>query len=70
MKKHKVSKGVEYINCGDTLADLIERLTEAGVKDFSKVTIQMDFVSCQCDHGDDYCYCDSSYDNIRLEWEI
>lgn len=70
MKKNKVTKGAIYLNCGDTLDVLIKQLVDAGVKDYSKVSVQMNYVSCQCDHGDDYCYCDSSYNDIRLDWEI
>lgn len=61
---------IHYINSGDTLADLIARAIESGVteKDFSEVRVEMDYRSCcTCTDSDDYCYCDSAYDNVRLQ---
>ena len=65
----KLNHGSIYMETGMTLADVISQTLAAGVTDFSKVVYDRDYVSCQCDHGDSYCYCDSSYRDIRFDWE-
>lgn len=66
----KPTRGLIYLNEGETLTDIIKRLTDAGVTDFTKVRYDHDYVGCSADHGDGYCYCPSSYADSRLEWEI
>jgi hypothetical protein len=55
---------------GHTLQSVIDHLKEKGITDLSKVTISMDSTyGCSCG-TDDYCYCDPSYSDIRVQWEI
>ena len=65
----KLNSGCLYLEEGMTLTDVISKMLAAGVTDFSKVVYDHDYVGCQCDHGDSYCYCDSSYRDIRFNWE-
>lgn len=74
IKKTKpLKKGAVYLNYGMTLADVLTQLAEAGVTDFSKVRYDFESVSggCTC-NSDDYCYCDyeTTYKDIRFNWEI
>jgi hypothetical protein len=68
MSKSKQIKRAISIGNGDSLASIIEQLAEMGVTDFSKVSFGADSVGCQCDHGDSYCYCESSYSELRFEF--
>lgn len=65
----KTKKGAVYLESGMTLATVLSTLLAEGVTDFSKVRYDCDYVGCSCDHGDGYCYCPSSYDDIRFDWE-
>ena len=65
-----IKRGSVYLETGMTLTEIIGRLKEAGVKDFSKVTYDHEYIGCQCDHGDGYCYCPSTYTDMRFDWEI
>ena len=53
-----------------TLADVIERLKADGVTDLTKVNYDHSYVGCCADHGDGYCYCPSSYNDMRFEYEV
>ncbi len=66
----KPTKGAIYLEEGMTLAQLIKQLMDAGVTDFSKVKYDHDYVGCCGGHGEgEYCYCPSSYTDIRFDWE-
>lgn len=73
-KKEKVqtkpTSGAIYLNEGVTLAELIKQAEALGITDFSKVRYDHDYVGCHADHGDGYCYCPSSYADMRFDWEI
>ena len=68
-KKTEIKRGAIYLEADMTLAEVLQRLSEAGVTDFNKVKFDRDYVGCQCDHGDSYCYCPSSYTDMRFDWE-
>ena len=79
MKKKKIEKQTEvrqgalYLNDGMTLADVITELVKNGVTDFSKVKYNCNEVYTGCDGGcEGYCYCPSrtTYEDVRLDWEI
>ena len=72
MKKKEIkppTSGTIYLDEGDTLASIMSQLMAVGVTDLSKVKFDRDYVGCQCDHGDSYCYCPSSYTDMRFRWE-
>lgn len=76
MKKKKIieqskpTSGVLYLEPGMSLADLINQALLVGATDFTKIRFDHDYVGCNADHGDGYCYCPSSYTDERFNWEI
>lgn len=71
MRKYKKIETVT-IDDGNSLASLIAEVQRKGIteKDFDKVKVKMDYVGC-CGHPDgEYCYCPSSYTDIRFEWSL
>jgi hypothetical protein len=71
MKKQKTKTEVLYLECGTTLETMVQFLKNHGNPEFKDVTIDMNSVSCcRCGPEDYYCYCESAYNDIRLEWEV
>lgn len=70
IQKVETKTVVVYLEESMTLADVIKKLVEQGVTDLSKVTYDHEYVGCQCDHGDNYCYCDGSYRDMRFRGEV
>lgn len=68
MKKIQRKNGALYLSYGMSLASIIDQLKADGVTDFTKVTFDADSTSC-CGCTDGYCYCPSSYTDIRFDWE-
>ncbi len=69
----KPYRHVDTISLSDTdsLQDLLDLLKAKGVTDFTQVKVRMDSQSCCCSPGEgEYCYCDPSYADVRLEWTI
>lgn len=69
MKCKKIKKVVLDVNdISDydnvTLQSLIDRLKEKGITDLTTVKLVGNYSSCCCD---EYCYCSSKYENIRIE---
>jgi hypothetical protein len=65
----EIKRGAIYLTEGQTLADVLKQLLEQGVTDFSKVKYDHDYIGCHGGHGDEYCYCPSSYGDMRFNWE-
>jgi len=75
MKKNKKTEPVVQtrtvcLHEGMSLADVLKQVLADGITDLSKVTYDHDYVGCQCDHGDSYCYCESSYTDMRFKYEV
>ena len=69
----KPYRHVDNISLSDnySLQGLLDQLKDKGVTDLTQVKIKMDYQSCCGGHGDgEYCYCPTTYSDIRLEWEI
>ncbi len=69
-KKTKPQIKVVYLESGMSLSDVLERVKADGITDLSCVKYDHDYIGCQCDHGDNYCYCPSSYADMRFEYEV
>ena len=67
--KTKQTRGSIYLETDMSLEYIIKQLKDVGVTDFSKVTYNHNYVSNRCS-CEDYCYCESGYNDIRLDWEI
>jgi hypothetical protein len=70
MKTSK-EKIVIYLDQGHTVADILTMLREQGASesDYNNIKIKMDYVGCCGGHGEgEYCYCPSSYTDIRFVW--
>lgn len=48
-----------------TIQSIIDRLKEKGITDLTKVRLVGTTSSCCC--RNDYCYCESKYEDIRIE---
>lgn len=67
MKNAKVE--VIELDGGHNLADLLARLAEKGVTDFTRVRVEMNYSFPET--NEDGCYYGpSTYSDVRLEWKI
>lgn len=66
----KVQHKAVYLNDGMSLADVLKQVLADGVTDLSTVKYDQDYVGCQCDHGDSYCYCATTYTDMRFNYEV
>ncbi len=69
LKKSKRTVETIAIDDGMTIKDLLDQLAANGVTDLSKVKLKMEYGGCSCSRDSDYCYCPSSYTDIRAEWK-
>jgi len=75
MKKTKkneprVETRAVYLTEGMTLTDLLAQVAAAGVTDLSTVRYDHDYIGCNGDHDGGYCYCPSSYGDMRFEYTV
>ena len=67
----KVEQRAVYLESGMSLADVLAKVMADGVTDLSTVKYYGDFVGCCGGHAEgEYCYCPSSYTDIRFEYEV
>lgn len=67
----KVETRVVYLNEGTSLAAVLRQVLTDGVTDLSTVKYDHDYVGCCGGHGEgEYCYCPSSYADMRFEYEV
>lgn len=59
-----------YLNEGMSLADLLAQVLAAGVTDLSTVKYDHDYEGCGGHPEGEYCYCPSSYSEMRFEYTV
>jgi hypothetical protein len=70
-KKTKPQIKVVYLESGTSLSDVLERVKADGITDLSCVKYDHDYIGCCGGHSEgEYCYCPSSYADMRFEYEV